>query len=205
MKKYIALTFDDGPNNSTTTQVLDILEEKGVKATFFLEGDKINDETRKQVEREMALGCEINNHSRTHRPFPELADEEIREEIKITQDKIVAITGKEPKYFRPPFIAMDDRMYDLVNLYFICGRGVEDWVPTVSAKERFERVVNSAADGEMILLHDCVGNDNTVEALPKIIDALKDEFEFVTVSELFEKCGQTPKKGILYTSVYQDK
>ncbi|MCQ2506405.1 MAG: polysaccharide deacetylase family protein [Lachnospiraceae bacterium] len=203
--KYIALTFDDGPNNSTTTQVLDILEEKGVKATFFLEGDKITEDTRKQVEREMALGCEINNHSRTHRPFTELTDEEIKEEIKTTTEKIVAITGKEPKFFRPPYIAMEDRLYDLVDLYFICGRGVDDWVPSVSAEERYERVVKSATSGEMILLHDLLGNDNTVEALPKIIDALKDEFEFVTVSELFEKCGRIPQKGILYTSVYQDK
>ena len=62
----IALSFDDGPNTVTTPQVLDILEQEGIRASFFLIADNINPESAKQALRARAMGCDLENHSRTH-------------------------------------------------------------------------------------------------------------------------------------------
>ena len=97
------------------------------------------------------------------------------------------ITGEAPKFFRPPFIAVNQTMYDNIDLTFICGAGCEDWVPTVSAQERIERVLANAEDGQIVLLHDMQWNQNTADALKVIIPELKKRgFEFVTVAQLFE-------------------
>lgn len=71
--KYIALTFDDGPNATTTNDVIDKLEKYDIVASFFLIGNNINDESAKAVKRAYDLGCEINNHSRTHSNMTELS------------------------------------------------------------------------------------------------------------------------------------
>ena len=65
-KPVIALTFDDGPNNTTTVQVLDLLDKYQVRASFFLVGNNINESTADTVKRAYDMGCEINNHSKTH-------------------------------------------------------------------------------------------------------------------------------------------
>ncbi|HKM34152.1 MAG TPA: polysaccharide deacetylase family protein [Lachnospiraceae bacterium] len=203
-KKLIALTFDDGPNTGTSMEVLDILAKHQVKASFFLIGNLITKETIPVILREVEMGCEIHNHSWTHPFMNKMTEEEIRQEIIKTSEKIIEITGKEPRFFRPPFIEVNDLMYDVIDMPFICGQGVEDWVPHVSAEERAKRVLDQAVDGSIVLLHDLQGNINTVEALDTIIPELKKrEFEFVTVSELFEKKNEPIKSnpGKLYSVV----
>ena len=71
-QKSIALTFDDGPNTSTTVEMLDVLEAFGVPATFFLVGENITPETIPVVRRAYACGCEIANHSLRHAALSEL-------------------------------------------------------------------------------------------------------------------------------------
>ena len=129
----IALTFDDGPNTSITPQVLDLLEEYGIVASFFLIAQNITPESALQARRAYDMGCTIENHTVTHRPMNEMSPEEIREEIRGCTEKIVEITGEEPQFFRPPFIALSQTLFDSVDLPFICGAGCEDWVPSVSA------------------------------------------------------------------------
>ena len=107
MAKYIALTFDDGPNTVTTPMVLDVLEKHSAVGTFFLEGNNINEESAKVVKRAVEMGCEIENHSRTHTAFPQLTAEEMTAEIDFTTEKIIGITGRAPKFFRPPYIALN--------------------------------------------------------------------------------------------------
>ena len=201
----IALTFDDGPNTVVTPQVLDILEQEGIKASFFLIARNITPESAEVVRRAKAMGCEIENHTVTHPFMDKLTVEEIRREVQECTDRIIEITGEAPKYFRPPFIALSRAMYDTIDLTFICGMGCEDWVPTVTAEERAGRVLANAADGQIVLLHDMQGNQNTVEALKTIIPELKKRgYEFATVSELFEKKHVTPRHGWLYTNVLQE-
>ena len=200
----IALTFDDGPNTVITPLVLDLLEEHGIVGTFFLIAQNITPESAEVVRRAVSLGCEIENHSLTHNFMDKMTAEEIRGEVQACTDRIVEITGREPRFFRPPFIAVSQTMYDSIPLTFICGAGCEDWVPTVSAQERADRVLAGAEDGQIVLLHDMQWNINTVEALKTIIPELKKRgFRFVTCTQLFEEKGITPVHGRLYSNALQ--
>ena len=200
----IALTFDDGPNTVITPQVLDILEENGAVGTFFLIAQNINPESAEMVRRAVAMGCDIENHSVTHSFMDEMSPEQIREEVKTCSEKITAITGRAPEFFRPPFIRVSQEMYDNIELTFICGAGCEDWVPEVSAQTRIERVLANAEDGQVVLLHDMEWNVNTVEALKTIVPELKKRgYRFVTCAQLFAEAGVTPVHGRLYSNVYQ--
>ena len=200
----IALTFDDGPNTEITPQVLDLLEEHGILASFFLIARNITPESAEVVRRAKAMGCDIENHTVTHPFMDKLSVEEIRKEVDTCTEKIVAITGEEPKFFRPPFIAVSKEMYDNIDMTFICGAGCEDWVPTVTAEQRAERVLANAEDGQIVLLHDMQWNQFTVDALKTIIPELKKRgYEFVTVTQLFERKNVTPQRGWLYTNVLQ--
>ena len=200
----IALTFDDGPNTVITPQVLDILEENGAVGTFFLIAQNINPESAEMVRRAVAMGCDIENHSVTHSFMDEMSPEQIREEVKTCSEKITAITGRAPEFFRPPFIRVSQEMYDNIELTFICGAGCEDWVPEVSAQTRIERVLANAEDGLIVLLHDMEWNVNTVEALKAIVPELKKRgYRFVTCAQLFAEAGVTPVHGRLYSNVYQ--
>ena len=117
----IALTFDDGPNTSITPQVLDILEEHGIVGTFFLIAGNITPESAEMVRRAQRMGCDIENHSVTHGFMDKMTEEQIREEVAECSRRITEITGREPVYFRPPFIALNQTMFDCIDLTFICG------------------------------------------------------------------------------------
>ena len=200
----IALTFDDGPNTVTTPQVLDILEENGAVGTFFLIAQNITPESAEMVRRAVAMGCDIENHSLTHGFMDKMSPEQIRAEVKACTEQITAITGREPQFFRPPYIAVNQTLYDNIDLTFICGAGCEDWVPEVPADVRAERVPANAEDGQIVLLHDMQWNQYTVEALKVILPELKKRgFRFVTCAQLFAEKGITPVPGRLYTNVLQ--
>ncbi len=201
-QKLVALTFDDGPTIGITDQVLDVLQENGVVASFFLIGQQITDETRYLVKRAHDMGCSIENHSKTHQSMPKLSRQEIVEEIQYTSGLIEEITGEKPAFFRPPFIDYDQKMYDLIDLGFICGYGCEDWLPSVTAQERIDRVLHDANPSFIILLHDMTDNTNTVEAIKTIIPELKKQgYEFVTVRDLFQKSGIKPQRNVIYMGV----
>lgn len=205
-KKIASLTFDDGPNTVTTPQVLDVLEKHGVAATFFVCGDNITPESAEVMRRAVKLGCEIENHSRTHSDMTKLSREEILAEISFTSDAVEAAVGRRPRFFRPPYIAYNQLMFDIIDLTFIQGVGAEDWLDEVSAEERFRRIMAQMRDGTVILLHDMEGNFRTVNALDMLIPALLDEgYELAAVSELFERSGVVPKKNKIYTCVFDEE
>lgn len=204
--KNIAFTFDDGPNLTTTIRMLDVLKENDAKASFFLVGNNITDETVPVIRREMEQGCEICCHSTKHADMKVMTAEEVKEDIDHCVEKITAVTGYKPAFFRPPYISVSQTMYDVIDMPFICGLGCNDWIPQVSTEERIGMMMENMKDGSMFLLHDMPGNENTVEAVRRLIPELKKQgFNFVTVSELFKLSSKEPRKGILYSSVYQEK
>ena len=91
-KKYIALTFDDGPSETTSMKVLEKLKKFNVPGSFFLIGDNITPESEWIVREELAYGCDIENHSLTHSDMRTLDKETIIAEIKETTRRIVEIT-----------------------------------------------------------------------------------------------------------------
>lgn len=189
-KPTIAITFDDGPNATTTMEVLDILEKYQVRASFFLIGTNINDDSAKSVKRAFDLGCDIENHSKTHSYMDKMTADEIKDEIAYVNNKVKEITGTTPKFFRPPYIAVNSTMYDNIDMTFISGYGCNDWDDKVTAEYRAKYLEKKAADGVIFLLHDAEGNSKTVEALDKAIPILLEKgFQFATISELFELKG----------------
>ncbi len=203
-KKTVALTFDDGPNIVTTPAVMEKLERFGVIASFFLVGNMINEQSAAVSKKAHDMGCEICCHSKTHSAMTELTPEDICAEMEFTNAKIEEITSEPPRFFRPPYIAVNRAMYDNISLPFIAGIGAEDWLDEVSAKERADRILSQVKDGDIILLHDMEGNFRTVDALEIIIpELLKRGFELLTVSELFERNGIKLQHGVIYSNVFK--
>lgn len=202
--KLIALTFDDGPSSDTTPKILDILERKNAVATFFLVGSRVSEHSRPIIQRQLALGCELANHSYTHDPMDKMQPEEIREQISRTSAVIKDAADVDVKFFRPPYIALSKTLFENVSLSFIEGISCLDWEPEVSAGKRAETILKTASDGSIVLLHDFPGNDKTVKALPSIIDGLRDKgFDFVTLSRLFACKGVEPRVDYkIWSNVY---
>ena len=200
--KYLALSFDDGPNLSTESKMLDVLAKHDVPATFFLIGNNINEESARNIKRAVELGCEIGNHSLTHSMMSQMDEGPVKAEIEATSARIEQVTGQRPTLFRPPYIDVKPEMYDWIDLTFICGKGCEDWVATVGKEARREGILASAEPGAIYLLHDFEGNEATVEALDEAIPVLKEQgYVFVTVSQLFDKLKCTPDGHTMYSVV----
>jgi len=115
-----AMTFDDGPAASYP-KVLEILERQGVKATFFINGNKLSGETEQAyLKQAAAAGHQISNHTFSHRDLIKSTDAEIVEEVKANEDAIVRVLGDTPKVradaqvVRPPFGYVDQRVFDLL-------------------------------------------------------------------------------------------
>lgn len=192
----IALTFDDGVNYETTIPVLDVLEQHGVVASFFVCGQYVNEETKPILQRLHTMGCEVDNHSYSHPNMVELSEEDVLREVIETSRLVAEAIGEPPRFFRPPYIALDQSMFDTIPLPFIEGYGCRDWLDTVSVAERVDGILSNAKDGNVILLHDFAGNYQTVQAIgiaiPKLLSL---GFEFVTVTQLFERKNVVPQVG----------
>ena len=200
--KYLALSFDDGPNVTTESKLLDVLAKHDVPATFFVIGKNITDASAENMKRAVGQGCEIGNHSFSHPRMSQMDESQVKEEVETTSGLIEKIIGERPKFFRPPYIDVKPEMYDWIDLTFICGKGCEDWVATVGKDARREGIIANAEPGAIYLLHDFEGNEATVEALDEAIPVLKEQgYVFVTVSELFKKLKCTPDGHTLYSVV----
>ncbi|MFJ8071857.1 polysaccharide deacetylase family protein [Peribacillus sp. NPDC096447] len=191
-KKRIALTFDDGPEDIYTPQILDILRQKSVKATFFVVGKQAREypELLKQIYRE---GHAIGNHTWGHQHLPDLTNQQFIENVQFTTAEIEKITGLKTDLFRPPYGEIQDQQVALLN-----NRGYRsimwtadtmDW-SGVSAEDIQSRVKQNASPGVIVLQHNyhASGKFETVKALPQIIDQLRAQgYEFVTVPTLLGK------------------
>jgi peptidoglycan-N-acetylglucosamine deacetylase len=202
--KYIALTFDDGPVNGKTSRLLSILEEKGVKATFFLLG--ISAETYPNIVKAIdSAGHEIGNHTYDHTVLTgkNVTYEDIEYQIDHTNTILYELTGKTPLSFRPPqgsyntAVRSVAKSRELAIYHWSYQSCPEDWKnkdPDVIKKI----VLENASRGHIVLLHDM--HDHTLEALPDIIDGLKErDFRFVTITELISLGpDQAPIPGKVY-------
>lgn len=192
--KMVALTFDDGPS-TTTSQVLDVLEKYDAVATFFLIGQQVNMDTLPIMQRQLSMGCELATHSYNHVDMSKLSANDVKNQINWSASAIKNAVGYDVKFFRPPYLATSNTMYQNIDLPFIQGITCDDWESSVSASQRANTVLNSVKDGSIVLLHDFQGNTNTVQALPAIIEGLRNQgYTFVTVSELFEAKGVNPNQ-----------
>lgn len=184
--KYITLSFDDGPNANVMSDMLDVLEFNRIPASFFLVGNKINEESAKVVRRAFKMGCDIQNHSFTHSDMSKMSIAMIQDEYEKTESLIEKCIGKRSEFFRPPYISVSGNMHKAIKVPFVGGKGCEDWLPEITAKQRAERILKSAEDGQIVLLHVMEENYATVQAVKSVIPVLKSRgYEFVNLPELF--------------------
>lgn len=198
-KNYVCLSFDDGPNfagSETMVKMLDILEKYNVPASFFIIGNKVTPENKAVVQRAIDMGCDIQNHTWTHRNMAELSAEEVAEDYKKCDDLIVELTGKKAEFFRPPFISVNDTMYNTIPTPFVCGKGCNDWDPNYDAEYRYNGIIEGAENGTIYLLHVLEGDTATLEAVDRAIPVLKEKgYEFVNLPDLFKLTNTEPNIG----------
>ncbi len=195
--RQIALTFDDGPDNQFTPLILDVLKERGVKATFFITGVQA-EQFPDQVRRMVREGHAVASHGFTHRRSSTLSPDEIRAELTRNQALLQELAGGPlPRLFRPPYGSLDQQAADtvLAEGYLIILWTVDslDWRGTPAAAI-IGTVTNQARNGAIVLQHSAGGPgvdlSGTVAALGPVIDDLKARgFEFVTVPRLLEGLG----------------
>lgn len=183
--KVLAISFDAAWGGAQTPALLDILDEYGVKTTFFLVGIWV--ERYPELVKEIVVrGHEIGNHSTSHPQMSKLTDAKIREELKTTSDRIEQLTGIRPTLFRPPYGDYNDKVvtvsraegYECVQWNVDSldwkNRGVDDLIRNATKNNK---------PGDIVLFH----NDSQyiVNALPAILKAYQDAgFTIVPVSEI---------------------
>lgn len=184
-EKAIALTFEDGPWPEATEQILDILQQNHVRATFFMVGLQIKryPELAKQVAQ---AGHAIGNHTWNH-PLHEVSLAEAASEINDMEKLIYEITGVKPELFRPPAAVRGElTAYARQQKYVNTLWSIDSQDPYVSSPILIDKVLKHAQPGGIVLMHDGGGDRfATVKALPQIISALKQQgYRLVTVPEL---------------------
>jgi|Deesub1362A_J573_1020465.scaffolds.fasta_scaffold02257_6 peptidoglycan/xylan/chitin deacetylase (PgdA/CDA1 family) len=193
--KYVALTFDDGPSPLYTPQILDVLKEKDVKATFFLIGKNALQYPSivKRIEEE---GHSIGSHTYSHRSLIPLSRIGTYNEIVKAEKAIQHITGEKPTLFRPPRGVYSQYARKLLKelryTLVLWDVSSQDW-KEIKYTDIAKVVLNRVRPGSIVLFHDSGdiikafgGNrSHTVRALPIIIDELRARgYEFITVDEM---------------------
>lgn len=184
----IALTFDDGPVRGWTDRYLQVLEDHGVVATFFLTG-RMAEEYPAGLRNILKAGHEVGNHSHTHRLLTNLLKQEVSWELSYSNEVLFQHGGIMPTIFRPPFggrnrqidaIAQEQGMRTIM-----WSVDPQDWRGP-STKTMVQHVVSRTRSGDIILFHE--GRRNTLSALSPIIRELQERgFQFVTVSALMRQ------------------
>lgn len=186
--KKIAISFDCAWGTEFTDKILEILKEKDVKTTFFC----VEFWTKKYPEYVKKIsdeGHELGTHSATHPKMSTLSREQIIKELTTSKTALEEITGKPVDLFRPPYGDYNNLVIDTsreLGLYPVqWDVDSLDW-KNLTASEMYKRVVSRVKSGSIVLFHN--NGLHTAEALPGIIDALKNEgFTFVTIGELIYK------------------
>ncbi len=193
--KRLALTFDACPTSREDeydARVVEILMQENVHATLFMSGRWVekNADTAKFLASQPQF--EIGSHSYWHPHLLEKDDDRILRELTRTQAIIRKVTGKRPKYFRPPFGEVDERVAKLaekaglVTVQYDIASGDPD--PGLSAERIASAVLEEARGGSIVVFHMNRNGVRTAEVLPEVIRGLRLRgYELVTVGELLKK------------------
>ncbi len=192
--KYVALTYDDGPCDNTL-EILDVLEEYDVHATFFTLGQLV-ERYPNIIRKEAARGHEVANHTYAHETLTKLSKDDAKEQIDKADEAITTVLGYPSKVCRAPGGSINEKVATYVGKPFI------DWtVDTNDWKYRdpehvWTFIARNAGNYDIVLMHDIrpTTTDGTRKAVPYL---LEQGFTLVTVSELLELVG-----GVDETMIY---
>ena len=201
-EKRVAISFDAAWGADKTEDILSILDEFDVNATFFLVGFWV-DEYGEIVKKIDEAGCEIGTHSNTHPDMVNLSKESIKEELTTSIEKIESVTGKDVTLFRAPFGSYNNTLLDVTDEL---GLKTIQWdVDTLdwkglSASEMNNRVVSKVKNGSIILMHN--NSDNILDGLRLILTTLKNKgYTIGCVSDLIYADNYTiDRNGIQHTN-----
>jgi len=193
-RPYIAMTFDDGPSATLTPKLLDLLATRHIKVTFFVIGENVA-EHPEIVARAAREGHEIGNHSWSHPNFGKMSDDNVRSQLRRTDDAIRSAMGNRPTLMRPPYGSITAREKHWIHDEFgyriiLWDVDPYDWKRPGPAVVR-NRILKETQPGSIVLSHDI--HPGTIEAMPSTLDALEAKgFKFVTVSELIRMARPQP-------------
>lgn len=193
--KYIAFTFDDGPNYNTS-KMIDTLSKWNASATFFIVGNRIEKE-EEIILKMKEKGMEIGNHTYSHKLLTKLNSSSIKEEISKTDRIIFDITGSEVKLVRPSYGSSNKKIRNIINRPIILWDiDTLDW-KYHNSKRLSNYILKNVKDGDIVLMHDIYSATvNGVDmALPKLME---EGFKVVSVSELFAIKGKNMDDGMIY-------
>jgi peptidoglycan/xylan/chitin deacetylase (PgdA/CDA1 family) len=187
----IAITFDDGPHPQLTPKLLDLLKERGIKATFYVIGKNVEayPEIAKRIVDE---GHEIGNHTWNHPALSKLGAAKVKSEMDRTTEIIVKTTGVTPATMRPPYGATNATLNKRLDEEFgmkviMWSVDPQDWKYR-NADRVASQLIENTKSGGILLAHDI--HASTVAAMPRTLDTLTSKgFKFVTVTELLAKDG----------------
>ena len=180
--KSVAISFDDGPGATTTPQLLQILKEKNVHATFFVLGE--NTVQHPEIVKQTAeAGHEIGNHTYDHQDLATLSAQSITEEVTKTDTEIKKATGKTPTFVRPPYGSITSVGASVIQQPIIeWSVDSEDW-KTRNPDLILQKIQATVYDGAIILFHDIY--PETIRAVPQVIDYLQEQgYRITTVGDL---------------------
>jgi peptidoglycan/xylan/chitin deacetylase (PgdA/CDA1 family) len=193
---YIAMTFDDGPHGTQTPRLLEMLKQRGLKATFFVCGQCVA-EFPAVAKRIVEEGHEIANHSWSHPNLIPMSDSAVRDQLDRTHAAVKQATGVEMKVFRPPYGNFTARQRNWAFATYgyktiLWDVDTLDWQHRNPAKTEANALRETRA-GSIVLQHDI--HKTTVDAMPATLDGLLAKgFKFVTVSELIAMDRPIPPK-----------
>ena len=199
-EKLIAVTFDDGPSQYTST-LLDGLAARGVKVTFFMQGVNAQNYTS-VVRRAWNEGHQICSHTYNHPNLNTLSADAIRSQFSRTDAILDNALGFDQRYMiRPPYGNANQTVLSLGGVpFFYWSVDTRDW-ESRNADKVYNEFMRAARDGSIVLLHDIYST--SVSGALRAIDTLKSQgYQFVTVAELFYRRGVTLQNGTMYYNCY---
>lgn len=203
-QKIIALTFDDGPNNSSLPKILDLLKEHGIKASFFFTGESIHGH-EEETKRTATEGHLVLNHSYTHPNFENSDEIFMNTELSATNRLIKNIVGVTPTIYRPPYGVLTPLEKNVVGRFgmnlALWDVDTRDWSSEQSLENLLLTVKNETHSGSIVLMHTQPNKFKSYEALEILIPYFKEEgYEFVKLDELlgvhaYEEVGEVEMKN----------
>ncbi len=189
--RRLALTFDDGPDPVHTPKVLELLRGAGVHATFFVVGERAA--RAPGLVREMAAaGHEVENHTWSHSNLWLCGPGRTAREISLVQELVTRLTGRQPRFFRPPWGMMNLAVFPTLRrlgMRCVLWSNQPEGLRSVAPEEMASRVIRGASPGAIVDLHDAEGVRGAplrlLEALPRMLDGLAAAgYACVSLSEL---------------------
>lgn len=195
LKPMLAMTFDDGPKADTSGDLAQHYAENDSRVTFFWLGSRV-EENKDVVKKLSDLGHEIANHSYDHPNFNNISDEDLKYQTEAMNKQIMDITNQSRVLIRPPYGAANaDTRPKIESPLIMWSVDTLDW-KTRDAEASYQEMMNSASDGAIILLHDLYVP--SIEAGKRFLDTQKNNYQFVTVSELYQYKGVALENGKLH-------